>query len=49
MEYIKLRHEVIEAKWSDVDSSWRVQVRTGNGEIIYDQCDVLLSATGVLK
>ena len=50
MEYIKLGHRVIGAKWSEMDSKWDVvieEIETGNK--IYDRCDVLLSATGVLK
>lgn len=50
MEYIKLGHRVIGAEWSEKDSKWDVmteQVETGNR--LQDRCDVLLSATGVLK
>lgn len=50
MDYIRLGHRVIRAEWSDRDSHWDVvveEVATGNK--IQDRCDVLLSATGVLK
>lgn len=50
MKYIKFNHKVISAKWSESGSHWDLDVEVGDdGTIIHDQCDVLLSATGVLK
>jgi cation diffusion facilitator CzcD-associated flavoprotein CzcO len=50
MEYIKLEHQVIGATWSDADSKWDVEVQdTKSGGKARDRCDILISATGVLK
>ncbi|KIW12770.1 hypothetical protein PV08_07957 [Exophiala spinifera] len=50
MRYIKLSHQVTEAKWSSSSSKWDVSVKIlATGETIVDECDVLLSATGVLN
>jgi cation diffusion facilitator CzcD-associated flavoprotein CzcO len=50
MQYIKLSHRVIEAQWSESESSWNLKIEnTLDGTIVEDYCNVLLSATGVLK
>ncbi|KIX05594.1 uncharacterized protein Z518_06466 [Rhinocladiella mackenziei CBS 650.93] len=50
MQYIKLSHRVIEAKWSEAESSWNLKIESlTEGTIIEDRCDILLSATGVLN
>jgi hypothetical protein len=50
MKYIQLGHRVITAEWSEADSAWELKVQVvETGEVIHDRCDILLSATGVLK
>ena len=50
MKYIKLSHQVVEAKWSAACSTWIVKVKDlTTGETFDDECDAILSATGVLK
>jgi len=50
MKYIKLGHRVSGAVWSENQSRWDISVEVvGTGDVIHDHCDVLLSATGVLK
>lgn len=50
MKYIKLSHQVTEARWDEETSTWKIKVKDlQTGETIEDECDVLLSATGVLK
>jgi cation diffusion facilitator CzcD-associated flavoprotein CzcO len=50
MRYIKLSTRVVEARWSEEDSRWNLKIEDlNNGRIFDDHCDVLLSATGILK
>ncbi|KAI0761051.1 FAD/NAD-P-binding domain-containing protein [Trametes elegans] len=54
MRYIKLRHEVLQAKYNSAAGKWHVRVRrpnpvTGAPEEVDDVADVLLSATGGLS
>ena len=50
MKYIQLGHRVVRSEWSASESQWHVVVEmVESGTIIHDRCDVLLSATGVLK
>jgi hypothetical protein len=50
MKYIQLGHRVVRSEWSASESQWHVTVEViESGTIIHDYCDVLLSATGVLK
>src|ERR1700743_2391590 len=50
MQYIQLSHRVIEARWSETASRWDLKIQNlMDGKIIEDYCNVLLSATGVLK
>lgn len=50
MNFIKLGHRVIRAEWSAAESQWHIAAEVvETGEVVYDRCDVLLSATGVLK
>ncbi|KAI9812936.1 MAG: hypothetical protein M1827_004454 [Pycnora praestabilis] len=49
-QYMKTKHQVVGAKWDDSIGAWNVQVqdlRTGN--IINDQCDILINAGGILN
>ncbi|KIW25675.1 uncharacterized protein PV07_08836 [Cladophialophora immunda] len=50
MQYIKLSHRVIEARWSEPNNQWFLKIEnSADGTIFEDQCDVLLSATGILN
>ena len=50
MKFIRLGHRVTRAEWSETGSEWNVTVEVvATGDVIQDRCDVLLSATGVLK
>ena len=50
MKYMKLSHQVTEARWLAESSTWSVKIKDlKSGETIEDECDVLLSAMGVLK
>ncbi|KAI8686810.1 hypothetical protein NCS56_00342300 [Fusarium sp. Ph1] len=49
MEYIKLRHRVVSAKWDAKIMKWHVNVERPDGTTLFDTCDVLISATGPLN
>ena len=50
MQYIKLNHRVIESKWHEASSRWKIKIEdVENNHTFEDECDVLLSATGILK
>lgn len=50
MQYIKLSHKVVGASWDESLLKWIVKVEDLNaGGLFIDTCDVLLSATGILK
>ncbi|KAL6234087.1 hypothetical protein BDW75DRAFT_251673 [Aspergillus navahoensis] len=49
-EYIRFRTRVVEAVWDETECKWRLRVQdTTNGAVHTDQCDILISATGVLN
>lgn len=39
---------VIEARWNEAKGKWRVRVEEG-GQIVEDEAEVLINASGVLK
>ncbi|KAJ9615416.1 hypothetical protein H2200_001491 [Cladophialophora chaetospira] len=48
--YCSLRHEVIGATWSNQNGAWDVTVKNlATQETFSDQCDVLISASGILN
>lgn len=50
MQYVKLEHQVVGATWDEERFKWIVQVEDlAAGKVFTDECDVLLSATGILK
>ncbi|KAL2802816.1 dimethylaniline monooxygenase [Aspergillus granulosus] len=50
MSYIRLRHQVVEAKWNEERSKWVVSVHNlADGTIFTDECDVLLNGGGFLN
>ncbi|RDL41770.1 Uncharacterized protein BP5553_01749 [Venustampulla echinocandica] len=49
-KYIKLQHQVVEARWLSEVSKWQVMVKNiASGTVFEDYCDVFLSASGVLN
>ncbi|KAL4989397.1 hypothetical protein BDW68DRAFT_186427 [Aspergillus falconensis] len=49
-KYIKFKHRVVSAIWDNDRSKWTLQVKNlDSGEIIEDQCDVVVSASGALN
>lgn len=49
MEYIKLEHELLAARWEDVTGKWHLKIRANGTSEIEDTADVLLLATGILN
>ncbi|RVX71026.1 hypothetical protein B0A52_03391 [Exophiala mesophila] len=50
MKYIKLGHRVVQAQWMEDLHKWDLKIENSEtNQIITDQCDIVLSATGVLK
>ncbi|KKK14524.1 hypothetical protein P175DRAFT_0534625 [Aspergillus ochraceoroseus IBT 24754] len=50
MKYVKLKHQVIGAVWDNAKSKWQLEVKNlDSGEVLQDQCDVLVSASGALN
>lgn len=45
---IKLNHRVLSAAWHDDLGQWKVTVES-EGRIWHENCDILISAQGVLK
>ncbi|CBF78087.1 hypothetical protein AN8757.2 [Aspergillus nidulans FGSC A4] len=49
-KYIKFKHRVVSATWDNDRSKWTLQVKNlDSGEVIEDQCDVVVSASGALN
>ncbi|KAL4794375.1 hypothetical protein BDV19DRAFT_390214 [Aspergillus venezuelensis] len=49
-KYIKFKHQVCGATWDNVRSKWTLQVKNlDSDEIIEDQCDIVVSASGALN
>jgi len=49
-KYIKLQHQVIGAYWDNDTAHWNVQITDlVSGNIINDQCDILINASGILN
>jgi cation diffusion facilitator CzcD-associated flavoprotein CzcO len=46
-------HRVVQATWREADAKWVVSIartsESGEPEIIVDECDVLISGTGILN
>lgn len=49
-KYIRLQHQVVGANWDDEKGRWDVAVTDlVSGNIINDQCDILINASGILN
>jgi cation diffusion facilitator CzcD-associated flavoprotein CzcO len=49
-KYVKLRHQIISAEWTDGDAKWKVTVEDlESGEVKEEVVDVLLNGGGILK
>ena len=46
---IRFRQRVESASWSSQEAQWRVQARTGTGEIVQYSCDFLYGCTGYYR
>jgi cation diffusion facilitator CzcD-associated flavoprotein CzcO len=50
MKYIKLQHQIVQARWVAEESKWHVQVKNlVSGRIFQDTCDIFISAAGALN
>jgi cation diffusion facilitator CzcD-associated flavoprotein CzcO len=49
MKYIKLKHKVVEACWSDERAKWDLKVQNEDGSVFSDSCSVLISSSGSLN
>lgn len=47
--FIKFNHRVSAAQWDDERQKYALEVVTADGETLYDECDVLINAAGLLK
>ncbi|KAI9840562.1 MAG: hypothetical protein M1837_001542 [Sclerophora amabilis] len=49
-KYMKLEHEVLEARWLEEAARWAMKIKnTVSGEVFDDSADVLISAIGILN
>ncbi|KAF5988508.1 monooxygenase [Fusarium coicis] len=49
MKFVKLSHRVVRAQWSEEKATWEVEIQTADGSTFVDECNVFLSATGILN
>jgi cation diffusion facilitator CzcD-associated flavoprotein CzcO len=49
LKYIKFNHLVVAARWNDHTGLWNLEIETDEGNIIKDDCNILLNATGILN
>jgi hypothetical protein len=50
LKYIKLKHTVVGATWSEEESRWHLRVHDQENDAIFDDwCDFLINASGILK
>lgn len=49
-KYLKVRHEVVGANWSDDEGKWTVQIKNlATNTVFSDTCDFLTVSTGILN
>ena len=49
-KYIKTRHTVVGAWWSEAQGAWRLKIRDGDGKREFeDECEILIDGSGILK
>jgi cation diffusion facilitator CzcD-associated flavoprotein CzcO len=50
-KYVKRYHRVVGAWWNDDTGKWKLKIQPGDApeNAFYDEGDILISATGVLK
>lgn len=46
---MKFSHEVTEARWNGLSARWTVTLENSTGATIHDECDVFISAVGILN
>ena len=50
MRYIRLRHELVAARWDEETAKWHIKIRRGpDGDEFEDTADVLFLGTGALS
>ncbi|KAI0057663.1 FAD/NAD(P)-binding domain-containing protein [Artomyces pyxidatus] len=50
MRYIRLQHELVQARWDEPSGKWQLRIRRGDtGEEFEDKADVLFLGTGTLS
>ncbi len=47
--YIKLKHSIQGAMWSEETAKWELEVKDGESKVCRDNVDVFINAGGVLK
>lgn len=47
--FIKYKHTINGASWDEKRGKWNIQVKNGEGGVIWDEADVFINAGGVLK
>jgi len=48
-EVTEVRHQGCAAAWDDEQGKWNVEIKTQVGEALYDSCDVLINAGGIVN
>jgi cation diffusion facilitator CzcD-associated flavoprotein CzcO len=48
-KYIKFEHKVECATWNEENGVWDLEIRTPDGSLIRDSCEVLVNGTGILN
>lgn len=47
--YMKLSHRATEARWNESTARWTLTFTNSSGATIQDDCDVFISAVGILN
>lgn len=47
-KYMKFNHKCLGGEWNEEKGKWKVEIEGPDG-IFYDECDVLITATGILN
>jgi cation diffusion facilitator CzcD-associated flavoprotein CzcO len=49
LQYVKLQHRVVNAKWNEAIAKWSVSIKKDDSTVFLDESDFLINACGVLK
>ncbi|OAP65618.1 hypothetical protein AYL99_01590 [Fonsecaea erecta] len=47
--FIKFDHQLVSAEWNEQNAKYELQIKTSNGSILRDECDILVNACGILN